>query len=259
MHKYIEEELKLTTAGGVVKRGDTGMDVRRVQEWLFLHGFAVGIDGVYGPATEAAVKKFQQSKGYVEKNGRVDVSVFYDLTRPLRDANDAVEMNRKTVLFGLGSFSSQIAHMATWHLQFHPREAPSDNKGPWVRMYCNRMETLWCAGFVSFLIREVSTLGNLKMPLSYTLSCDALVADAKARKLFVPEGGLRTAPPAGSIFVLRNTKNKNDWIHTGIVIGGDAQHLECVEGNTNSGGSREGFEVCRRFRSYKNIDFIVFK
>ena len=29
-----------------------------------------------------------------------------------------------------------------------------------------------------------------------------------------------------------------------------------IEGNTNDGGSREGHEVCRRIRSFKDKDFI---
>ncbi|UFS70442.1 peptidoglycan-binding protein [Geomonas sp. RF6] len=40
-----------------------GPEVLKVQEALSTHGFANGGDGVYGPFTEALVKKFQESKG----------------------------------------------------------------------------------------------------------------------------------------------------------------------------------------------------
>jgi hypothetical protein len=33
--------------------------------------------------------------------------------------------------------------------------------------------------------------------------------------------------------------------------------FETIEGNTNDDGSREGYEVCRRFRSYQKTDFIL--
>jgi hypothetical protein len=42
----------------VVKRGDRGSAVRRIQAAL-----GVGVDGVFGPMTERAVKRFQRSKG----------------------------------------------------------------------------------------------------------------------------------------------------------------------------------------------------
>lgn len=43
--------------------GSTGVDVRTVQHLVTHHGHAVGVDGVFGPTTEAAVTAFQQTKG----------------------------------------------------------------------------------------------------------------------------------------------------------------------------------------------------
>jgi peptidoglycan hydrolase-like protein with peptidoglycan-binding domain len=47
-----------SAASVVVKRGDRGDAVRKIQEAL-----GVGVDGVFGPVTERAVKRFQRSKG----------------------------------------------------------------------------------------------------------------------------------------------------------------------------------------------------
>lgn len=41
------------------RRGDRGAPVRIIQEWLTLHGFAVVVDGVFGPASDDAVRRFQ--------------------------------------------------------------------------------------------------------------------------------------------------------------------------------------------------------
>jgi hypothetical protein len=43
--------------------GSKGEDVRTVQYLLAVHGHPVAVDGVFGPATKAAVRAFQSSKG----------------------------------------------------------------------------------------------------------------------------------------------------------------------------------------------------
>src|SRR6185369_4324530 len=48
----------------VLKRGSTGPEVTAVQQRLQDLGFDPnGIDGIFGPGTESAVKAFQQEKG----------------------------------------------------------------------------------------------------------------------------------------------------------------------------------------------------
>ena len=48
----------------VLKVGSTGLPVRRAQKRMSLVGYDVGgVDGRYGTATEAAVKKLQQQRG----------------------------------------------------------------------------------------------------------------------------------------------------------------------------------------------------
>lgn len=50
----------------VLRRGDTGPEVARLQWLLRVHGFPPGpLDGRFGPATEAAVKAFQRARGLV--------------------------------------------------------------------------------------------------------------------------------------------------------------------------------------------------
>ena len=48
----------------LIKRGSTGNPVRRAQRRLTAAGFDTGgIDGVFGPATESAVRAFQEANG----------------------------------------------------------------------------------------------------------------------------------------------------------------------------------------------------
>ena len=46
-----------------LRRGDQGRWVTELQQELTRHGFAVDVDGEFGPATEAAVRAFQDTNG----------------------------------------------------------------------------------------------------------------------------------------------------------------------------------------------------
>ena len=48
-----------------MRKGDSGTDVRTLQQFLAALGYAVEPDGWYGEATEAAVRQFQKSAGLV--------------------------------------------------------------------------------------------------------------------------------------------------------------------------------------------------
>ncbi|HEX8702724.1 MAG TPA: peptidoglycan-binding protein [Myxococcaceae bacterium] len=57
--------------GAVLKQGSSGPEVKQLQQTLNKLGYSVGTaDGVFGPNTEAAVKKFQAAKG-LEADGVV--------------------------------------------------------------------------------------------------------------------------------------------------------------------------------------------
>jgi peptidoglycan hydrolase-like protein with peptidoglycan-binding domain len=47
----------------LVRRGDTEHPVRTLQHLLRAHGKNVAVDGLFGPATDAAVRTFQASRG----------------------------------------------------------------------------------------------------------------------------------------------------------------------------------------------------
>ncbi|HSM56586.1 MAG TPA: DUF2272 domain-containing protein [Candidatus Sulfomarinibacteraceae bacterium] len=49
----------------LLRAGDRGPAVRRVQEALRDEGFDIVVDGIFGPGTEAAVKAFQERRGLV--------------------------------------------------------------------------------------------------------------------------------------------------------------------------------------------------
>lgn len=64
----------------VLRIGSQGDLVRRVQDRLSIHGYALGaIDGAFGPKTEAAVKRFQVDH-YLKADGVIGEQTWMELS-----------------------------------------------------------------------------------------------------------------------------------------------------------------------------------
>ena len=236
-------------------RGDKGSKVRGIQEWLSLQGQSVSIDGAFGPATEAAVRKFQTGSG-MTVTGRVDPTTFAALATPLASAVAPIAAAGTTL-------NDMILAYANQHLAQHPVETGGQNCGPWVRVYMEGNQGTdwpWCAGFSCFILRQSADALGEAMPFKRTFSCDVLASQAIASGRFISARDIAKGKvqkgdiPPGSLFINRRTDN--DWNHTGIAIALHDDHFESIEGNTNDAGDREGYEVCRRIRGYEGKDFV---
>lgn len=244
---------------GDMKRGSKGSGVKRLQEWLWYHGLHIGIDASYGPATESAVKAIQNAKK-MQETGEVNQELWNLLLKPLVMVLEPV---KETV-----TLADSVLFHSLLHLAQHPIEIPNNNCGPWVRLYCRGQDGApyaWCAGFVSFIYMQAAIQKKTKPAFNYTLSCDNLASQAKQLGDFISEADIinkkldvKKSIHPGSVFLIRNPRNPKDWIHTGIVVQVEKEVIHTIEGNTNAAGAREGIEVRRRIRQYKNIDFAVF-
>ena len=166
------------------------------------------------------------------------------------------------------SLNGMIVLLAHQHLREHPREVGGQNRGPWVRLYCDGNEGdawAWCAGFASYVVRQaragsghpgdISPGGGIR-----TYSCDAWANGFKADGMLIPQATpevVAAKVKPGCIFFLVDPKNLNDRHHTGIVteVAKDGSWVKTIEGNTNDEGSREGYEVCARTRAVGKLDF----
>lgn len=230
--------------------------VRRVQEWCCYHGMRTGIDGDFSDSTLRVVKRFQ-AKMFLEQTGIVDEETWTLLTLPIREA-----LETKTPRLTLNKTVIQVAQD---HIKKRPIEIGGNNHGPWVRLYMSGKdgeEQLWCAGFVSFIVAQSSRNMGIDMPFKRQVGVDALVNDAKRSGRFISEESLNvpllrpTRIPPGSLFVIRNSKNSNDWTHTGIVTGANENDFDTIEGNTN-GSNRDGSNAKISNRGYRFKDFIL--
>ena len=244
----------ILTISETVSRGSKRKDiVRLVQEWLNLHGSRISIDGDFGPATEAAVKEFQENNS-LSVSGKVDSVTFSSLTMPMKHALAKTDLETDNVYELLVAYAKQ-------HVQAEAREVGGANRGPWVRLYMDGYDgedALWCCGFVRFCLDQAFGHLNQSAPMIKTFSCDRF-AEWSDQRGFLVRGGsgdLSVLRP-GHLFLVRKTTT--DWTHTGIVTNVFSDYCETIEGNTNDEGSRNGFEVCARKRGYGPLDFIVWK
>jgi hypothetical protein len=251
---YITRELNLS---GPLSNGSRGADVRRAQEWLNLHRRGTAIDGDFGDATERSVRDFQKAKG-LAVTGKITTPTWDALVSPLQTALQMVG-----AVNGARNMPSVLLKVARQHVAQHPMEVGGDNCGPWVRLYMRGNEGrnwFWCAGFVTFLLRQASQSLGQAMPVPGSESCDSLAYQAQERGLFVSGKDLAAGrarwSDLGSVSVFLVRKSATDWVHCGLAFNGSGEVFSTVEGNTNDDGSRNGYEACMRTRSIQGKDFI---
>ena len=233
------------------RKGDRGNKVKLIQEWLCLHGFHLTIDKTFGPATDRAVKEFQKTKR-LKQDGVVGPQTFGRLIQPMTTVLKNIAADGK-------SQSQLVVAYAEQHLAQHPREIGGQNMGPWVRFYMKGHEGAiypWCAGFVSYILKQASDTLSKPLSLRTSFSCDVLAGNAKRKGIFLAESQLNNDDQIEPGYIFLQRKTALDWVHTGIVIAAANDYFQTIEGNTNDEGSREGYEVCKRFRGYKKKDFI---
>jgi len=229
-----------------LKKDMKGGQVKLIQEWVTLHGCATGIDNEYGPATVAAVKLFQ-AKAKLPQTGVVDQATFDKLVGPMRRALKPIPPNGHT----LGELALAYAQQ---HLKQSPREVGKPNCGPWVRLYMDGNEGekwYWCAGFATFCIRQASQTLNQKMPVLRTFGVRQIADAAKAARTFLGRpatAAQRKKIHAGSLFLEEG--GETGYLHTGMVVNVAGQVFHTIEGNSNPGGSNNGFEVIARTRAF---------
>lgn len=228
---------------GTLSKGSSGADVKRVQEWLTLSGFGVGIDGQFGPATELAVEQYQSSLG-LPPDGAVTPQLFDRLVAPMKAALAAIApAGRSLGALTLAYAQQQLAQRA--------REVGGNNMGPWVRLYMGGHEGQgwpWCAGFACFCLGQAAQSLSVALPIAPTYSCTQLAERAKAAGLFVEGSAAAAAVTPGCLFLVRGTSEP--WHHVGIVQTIAPGAFTTVEGNSNDSGSADGYEVCSNSRGW---------
>ncbi|WP_337842501.1 peptidoglycan-binding domain-containing protein [Rheinheimera sp.] len=244
---HVQKELQFP---GAVTLGQKGSSVKKLQEWLSLQQFGCEPDGIFGKATLSCLQRFQQ-KQLLPASQSLTETCWQKLTAPMQQA--------LTLSPAAPHLSTTVMRVARQHLEQHPMEVGGDNKGPWVRLYMQGNEGTawyWCAGFVTFILKQACLIQQQKMPIPGSFSCDSLASQAKTAGLFLPEKQASNIKP-DQVFIFLNRKSASDWTHTGLGFAMQDGVFQTIEGNTNNDGSRNGYEVCQRTRTVKSKDFVM--
>ncbi len=251
------------------ERGDYDDDCGRVQEWVNLQkhhiqGFnvTIAVDDDFGGGTQAAIRHFQEHFK-LSVTGEVNEETWQQLIAPMKRAFGKITFS------GGETIQERVVRYAKQQLIEHPVELYS-NKGPWVRSYCFGMDGsayAWCAGFVTSIVDLAADTQdkNVKNYMKASLSCDRILSDAMEgnrgqthhRNLLV-----KTTPElveVGDLFLVINRKNPLDAKHIGIVTDMNGTIMTTIEGNTNDEGSRDGYEVCQRYRDLAKGSYDIVK
>ncbi len=110
----------------------------------------------------------------------------------------------------------------------------------------------WCAAFVDWCVQQYAAKDNTKIAhVPRTASAFGLITWGNDNHFSVfnpPVKDDDRLPRIGDIVVY-------EFSHTGIVSGDrDSNHdFYAIEGNTNPGGGRDGYEVAERGRNYSSV------
>jgi hypothetical protein len=237
--------------GAPVHRGETGSDdVKAVQSKLndLKYGPLV-TDGDFGEATQNAVYHFQARNATpagqpLDISGEADAATWAALFGPgavySSDAFNAASPLRQLVI---DIAASQIGVCE------QPR---GSNRGPEVDQYIRSVglnpadaSYPWCACFLYWVFDQAAKLKRIENPLPKTAGVHVLWnkgKDTEANVIYPSNADSTTVKP-GMIFMIDTGGGHG---HAGLVCQAAGDHLITIEGNTNPGGSSEGYGVFRR-------------
>jgi CHAP domain len=110
----------------------------------------------------------------------------------------------------------------------------------------------WCAAFVDWCVQQYAQESGTNIShVPRTAAAFGLITwgnDNQYEVFDPPVGSDDEKPGPGDIVVY-------EFSHTGIVSrdGDDTHDLFAIEGNTNPGGGRDGYEVAERGRNYSSV------
>jgi hypothetical protein len=111
---------------------------------------------------------------------------------------------------------------------------------------------------VTYVLHQTAVARAEIPPIPGSFSCDVLAQQAKQAGILVSNSEIRRRVFQDGCFIFLVRRTSTDWTHTGFGYAMDSNGaFRTIEGNTNDDGSREGYEVCTRIRSSRNMDFIL--
>lgn len=217
----------------LLRKGDSGPNVRKLQSLLRdAFGYAVDVDGDFGPQTERAVKQFQsnfhdQHGNPLVVDGRVGDLTWWALNN--RNTERPVEPPPPQPASGGSGCGKKALAVALSELAKGAGEVGGDNKGPWVAKYLAgaglKEGQPWCASFVSWCFLQACGGDKKKMPFPYLAGARNLYRACEKKGFVVQE------PAAGDLIVWWRESLSSGKGHIGFVESVKDGYVYTVEGN----------------------------
>lgn len=250
---------------GEIDKGSFGNHVKVLQEWLKIHHLQnphmfldLNIDKDFGDHTALVLENYQLQSNCIA-TGKLDKQTWTSLTKDLHDI-----LNLKGVMISEMARLS-IIDIASLHLRKHVVEI-SPNNGPFVRWFMDGWtgkRAPWCVGWVLTVLDQYYSAFDRKFTeiIPNTYHTDPIGKNAIKNGTLMPYANYNpNEVQPGDIFLINKVPGKN-WLHIGFVSRVIGSEIITIEGNTNSKGGFDGWEVCLRIRDVKKerVDIVKMK
>lgn len=194
-----------------LRLGSTGAEVMQLQNLLnshLPHSYSLKVDGILGPRTEVAIRKFQESAG-ISIDGvagaqtwealKQGVTITTEYTRPSTNTHNAPWLKTAAAEIGQKEIARSPANPRI--LMYHGAtslRATSD-------------EVPWCSAFVNWCLRQVGITGTNSAAATSWL-----------------HWGQMTGPSPGAIAVVRRVTGEN---HVAFFISENSDYYRLLGGN----------------------------
>jgi len=246
--------------GFSIKRDSTHADIiRAVQQQLNAIGCGpIGVDGGFGDDTFNAVQLFQTRFADAKGNPLTADGIIGPATWSSLFGSDTVA----TVDTAPNALLTEVVNVAVSKIGVLENPLGS-NSGPEVTAYLANVDlapgNAWCMAFVYSCFKEASANLGIANPVFRTGGVLDGWENARGTKISSRDAGDNPSVILpGQIFIISTGGGHG---HTGLVEKVEHGILTTIEGNTNTGGSREGIGVFRRTArsiSSINVGFIQY-
>lgn len=202
----------------VLRIGDRGADVRKLQSWLTTIGIPTAVDGSFGPATKRSVERFQHAAGLQPATGTVGavtattladwVQQGRQVTAPAASGRSGPASSFRRVL-RVGDHGGDVKRLQTWLTRVGIPTQADGNFGPATNRSVQRFQA------AARLAPVTGTVG--------ALTAKTLAAWVQQGRTIESTSGDPGTTPGGSTFPLRPVTRvlpPSDWtLDQGVDIG----------------------------------------
>lgn len=241
----------------ILKLGMAGDDVKKLQVALVAAGYNILADGKFGMTTRNAVVAVQIAGRDTTGKSLLPDGVVGQKTWSALFGWDRQHLEKVT-----GEFQNSLVEVALKYFQLGVTEDLDKNGlgkntgkyiNDWIKFCGLEPPQPWCAAAVCSWLDEARKSEKLNIDLPHTASAADLFEWFSESRVHTGKLISDIIPVKGDIgFIYFSTLGRIG--HTFVIVDvPSADTVTTIEGNSNPGGSRDGYQVARRYRPMSQI------